>query len=540
MPSYKRSSYWESVSSLFTDLFPYVLYKTDTNNTAALYNQSALFAKGILLNTDIEMRNLILESGDSSLITKYNNLSSNISIYKRLTVTPIDKRSLNTDSLNHVIQQQEMELVIDSKAYGNYTQNLKVDWKDVQKDLSDNDIAIEFLNFPIYNSDSVMYVALTLKKEYDSPHLVTLFEKNKLKAISEDDYYKKTDVCNLIWKPLEEELNGVKNDYFAPSGELHRIGIEYLPINGTENICDTYTFHRLSSTRQIAGIQDETEGKNSILYGGLDYDEKSNTITIDSVSAKGSVLRSAICRANVDSLLLRSSFDYLEGTKKEADMIAADMKLHRVPYVYYNGTDGTEESFKQLDGTRPKLMHIATHGFFLTEKEAKKSWLTSPSMLLMAENPLKASRPIEDKPMTRSGLLLSGCNHAILHEQIPESEEDGILTAQEISTLDLRGLDLVVLSACQTGLGDVVSGEGVFGLQRGFKKAGAKTILMSLDKVDDEATRILMVEFYRNLMSGKTKCQSLKEAQQYLRKVDNGKYDDPKYWASFIMLDGLN
>ena len=106
--------------------------------------------------------------------------------------------------------------------------------------------------------------------------------------------------------------------------------------------------------------------------------------------------------------------------------------------------------------------------------------------------------------------------------------------------LDLRGLDLVVLSACQTGLGDVISGEGVFGLQRGFKKAGAKTILMSLDKVDDEATQILMVEFYKNLMSGKTKLQSLKEAQQYLRKVDNGKYDDPKYWASFIMLDGID
>ena len=86
----------------------------------------------------------------------------------------------------------------------------------------------------------------------------------------------------------------------------------------------------------------------------------------------------------------------------------------------------------------------------------------------------------------------------------------------------------------------MISGEGVFGLQRGFKKAGANTILMSLNKVDDEATRILMVEFYRNLMNGKTKRQSLQEAQQYLRKVDNGKYNSPKYWASFIMLDGLN
>ena len=112
-------------------------------------------------------------------------------------------------------------------------------------------------------------------------------------------------------------------------------------------------------------------------------------------------------------------------------------------------------------------------------------------------------------------------------------------TSKEISQLDLRELDLVVLSACESALGDI-NNDGVYGLQRGFKKAGANTILMSLNKVDDEATRILMVEFYRNLMNGKTKRESLKEAQQYLRKVDNGKYDDPKYWASFIMLDGLN
>jgi CHAT domain-containing protein len=185
-------------------------------------------------------------------------------------------------------------------------------------------------------------------------------------------------------------------------------------------------------------------------------------------------------------------------------------------------------------------MHIATHGFFLTEEEAEKSKFARSEMELMTEGGQNAGRSLEDKSMTRSGLLFSGCNHAFRHEQIPEGEEDGILTAQEIAMLDLRGLDLVVLSACQTGLGDVISGEGVLGLQRGFKKAGAKTILMSLNKVDDEATRILMVEFYRNLMNGKTKRQSLQDAQHYLRKVDNGKYDDPRYWASFIMLDGLN
>lgn len=539
LPSYKRSSYWESVSYLFTDLFPYVLYKTHSNNTTALYDLSALFAKGILLNTDIEMRNLIFESGDSLLITKYNNLSSNISIYKRLTETPIDKRFLNTDSLDLVIQQQEMELAIDSKAYGNYTHNLNVGWKDVQKSLGDNDIAIEFLNFPIYNSDSVMYVALTLKKEYDCPHIVTLFEDSQLKATSEDVYYTQLNVSNLVWKPLKEELRNVKNIYFAPSGILHKIAIENLPLSATENINEKYTLHRLSSTRQLAIVQDWEKGEKNVLYGGLNYDEKSNTILTDSSSVEKAVSGNSIYRANVDSLSLRSSFEYLEGTKKETDLIVKDMKRQRVPYIYYSGSDGTEESFKHLGGKKPKAIHIATHGFYLTETEAKKS-KHNYRMELMADRIQETNRHMEDKPMTRSGLLFSGCNHAINHELIPDGEEDGILTAQEISTLDFRGLDLVVLSACQTGLGDIVSGEGVFGLQRGFKKAGAKTIIMSLSKVDDEATRILMVEFYRNLMNGKTKRQSLKDAQQYLRKVDNGKYDAPKYWASFIMLDGID
>jgi CHAT domain-containing protein len=119
---------------------------------------------------------------------------------------------------------------------------------------------------------------------------------------------------------------------------------------------------------------------------------------------------------------------------------------------------------------------------------------------------------------------------------IPEGVDDGVLTAREIAQLDLRTLDLVVLSACETGLGDV-SGDGVFGLQRGFKKAGAKTLLMSLWKVDDHATQLLMTEFYRNLTAGQSKRQAFIAAQQHLRQCEGGKYDKPEFWAAFILLD---
>ena len=433
-----------------------------------------------------------------------------------------------------------MELARDSKAYGDYTHNMTIKWKDVQKNLGDNDIAIEFLDFPIINTDSTLYVALTLKRGYDSPHMVTLFEKKQLMAITEDIYYSQTDVSNLVWKPLEEELKGIRNIYFAPSGELHRIGIEYLPINGTNIISDKHSLYRLTSTRQLAIVGDRTVGNKNILYGGINYDEKSDVAMSNETSTMETSLRGACSRACVDSLSTRGSYEYLDGTRIETNLIAENMELHRAPYIYYIGKDATEESFKQLNGTKPKAIHIATHGFYFTETMTSKIQFARPITELATEGIPQAGRFVEDKSMTRSGLLFSGCNRAFRHEQIPEGEEDGILTAQEISTLDLRGLDLVVLSACQTGLGEISSGEGVFGLQRGFKNAGAKTILMSLDKVDDEATRILMVEFYRNLMSGKTKHQSLKDAQKHLRKVENGKYDKPEYWASFIMLDGLN
>jgi CHAT domain-containing protein len=176
----------------------------------------------------------------------------------------------------------------------------------------------------------------------------------------------------------------------------------------------------------------------------------------------------------------------------------------------------------------------------------------------------------EDKALTRSGLLFAGANNALKGKPLPEGVDDGILTAQEISRLDLRGLDLVVLSACETGLGEI-TGDGVFGLQRGFKKAGAQSILMSLWKVDDTATQMLMTQFYTNLTSGMSKRKSLLEAQRYVREyetevevtnltlwqqrqdqkssVENNTttqlekvrpYEDPKYWAAFILLDALD
>jgi CHAT domain-containing protein len=518
---------------IFNTFLPSLIYRFQTKDAVSeLYNKTALFAKGILLNSSIGMRKLILESGDSLILSKYDALAANKSIYDKLLEKPVKERFLNTDSLHSVIQRQEMELARDSKAFGDYSRNLRIYWKDIQQSLGSDDIAIEFLDFPLYDTDSTMYVALTLRKEYDSPHMITLFEKHQLKAIPEVNHYTNTDLFKLLWTPLEEELKGIKNIYFSPSGELHRIGIEYVPVSMTEDICDRYSLHRLSSTRQLAYIQDETKGDKSVLYGGLKYDvtEPATETTSPSSGEKRDLIY--VPHVNVDSLDLRGSYKYLPGTKEEADRIVTELNNHSFPYTYYYGASGTEESFKGLDGTKPKILHIATHGFYLSEEDAERKNYARPQFL---DN---GQVHHEDKPMTRSGLLLSGCTHALNHEIILEGAEDGILTAEEISKLDLRGLDLVVLSACQTGLGDITSGEGVFGLQRGFKNAGAKTIIMSLWKVSDIATQFLMTNFYGHYLNGMSKEQSFRMAQEELKKRIGSRQNKPD-WAAFVMLDGI-
>ena len=170
-----------------------------------------------------------------------------------------------------------------------------------------------------------------------------------------------------------------------------------------------------------------------------------------------------------------------------------------------------------------QLIHIATHGFYLDEKGAARS---NPSLLAVEENDSHIY------PMRRCGLILSGGQHAWLGESLPKDIEDGILTGEEIAGMDLSGTDLVVLSACQTGLGDI-DREGVYGLQRGFKIAGAGTIIMSLWEVDDAATEIMMTKFYTQLASGKSKRDAFDSAISAVKS----KFDGPEYWAAFIMLD---
>lgn len=430
---------------------------------------------------------------------------------------------LNTERLKRNLMQGNAQV-------DDFVKPFFLNWRDIQDKLKEDDIAIEFVKVNLYPNIPV-YIAVAIRCEYEMPRITKLFFEDELRQVSDTLYYhyQCKEMTDLVWKPLQSELGGITNIYFSPSSALYNIGIEYLP--GMEK----YNIYRLSSTRELVTDR-KTESENrAVLYGGLDYYAGLNAIPVNRKSEIEDVMY--IEHADVRGMNLRGGKEALPQTKIEVEQIGQELKEAQWDYKLLTDGNGTEESFKSLAGKRLKYLHLSTHGFYYTPEEANDTDYD----FLRLDNHIASK---EDKALTRSGLILSGANHILEGDTLPDNVEDGILTAKEIADVDLRGLDLVVLSACQTGLGDIAQGEGVFGLQRGFKKAGANSILMSLWEVEDKATQILMTQFYRNLLSGQSKRQSLLNAQKNLREYRNANgeqcYNSPKYWAAFVLLDSLN
>ena len=541
LPSNRRTNLWNKNAKLFTEIYPSLTYLSKTTTAPDLYDKSALFAKGLLLSTELEIKRLIQESGDNEALQMLNAFQNDIRQLQMLNMLPANQRQINTDSLARAVQRQERQLVKKSQAFGKFTKRMQVKWQDVQRVLKNDELAVEFLAFRLWNSDKTMVVALTLRKDDKEPKFIPLFDNQQIESISDQQYYNCPELTALVWNPLSRELKGIQRIYFSCSGILHNIGIEYAP--GMEN----YEMFRLSSTREIIDMKTSAPdarkvGKEEVLatlFGGVDYGAGGKSYGAVPSSKDADMLDSreqsiAVHQAFIDSLPTRGmSAKYLPSTLSEVESIhTAFEKKHHTSSIH-TGRDASETSVKSISSHAPHILHIATHGFYFTEKQASKQnhfgFISKSDGLTAAE--------IEDKALTRSGLLFAGANNALKGMGIPMGEDDGVLTAKEIAALDLRGLDLVVLSACKTGKGDIGQGEGVFGLQRGFKKAGAQSLIMSLWDVADEATQILMTSFYEHLLQGQSKRQAFKQAQQHLRSIENGQYDHPQFWASFILLD---
>ena len=209
----------------------------------------------------------------------------------------------------------------------------------------------------------------------------------------------------------------------------------------------------------------------------------------------------------------------LPGTEKEVDELQKLLKLKGWSTDEYVEENASEEKVKAIDN--PRIFHIATHGFYAKAQEASSTEELTENEAMMAENPLM-----------KSGLLLQGGGDVLAKTKYNYNIENGVLTAYEAMSLNLDKTDLVVLSACETGLGEIANGEGVYGLQRAFFVAGAKVLIMSMFKVDDEATQKLILNFYKKWLTTGNMRQSFVEAKKELRV----EYPDPINWGAFMMI----
>ncbi len=540
-PSLAESEKYEFLAEDYHHFMQFTEFLTlywQENKSAAgeLYNQ-VLFKKSMVFSSVQKMQKQVLASRDSTLIKLFfewkNKKSRYVKLLQKTSAEPEKDQKARDEAENDII---EIERKL-SKSSQLFAQNeLVPTWEKVQEKLKKNELAVEIVRLlrKIESEEQdTVYIALIisgLKKS--EPQMITLgngaelenkflkFYKNSINFQTDDRHS-----YNAFWKPLEEKFaemgfglraEKIQTVYFSSDGVYHQISLPTLR-NPSSNkyLLEEQKIILLSSTRDLLEISQEEAvlSKNYedfraylLGYPAYQYDNLSG----DSLQGKD---RSANFSDIQRIVTARKNVTNLPGTKTEIENIGQILSKQNLKFTQLLEKEANEENLKMVNN--PTVVHIATHGFFI--RSGKKE---DAETLEEARN-----RNVLKNAFMRSGLLLAGC------ETAGTDKEDGILTAEEATILNLESTELIVLSACETGLGDVESGEGVFGLQRAFRQAGAKTVVMSLWKVSDKATQELMTEFYREWTNGKKKSDAFRAAQLFLKE----KYPSPYYWGAFVM-----
>lgn len=499
LTSGERANYWQLFSRDIQDAGRFCSRIQGPSEFAGALYDLELFSKGLLLNSEHALWRAVEGSNDPELSEKYRRFVNLSHAAKKV-------QNQNADQTQHyavAAAQLEKEILSECKAYSDYTNYLNTGWPEVQKALNEKDVAIEFVQ---YNDiDRTPHIgAVLVTPGLPKPVFISLGAEAEIAAAIESDF----DGSSL-WGPLSSYFQTDGRVFFSPAGYLHRLPIESC-FEGNETD-QNVALIRVSSTRTLLEPPHEktlTEGECAV-FGGIDYgDFDGNT------SGKRSG----------DSFL-----DALPGTLAELDAISK-LWPNKEGIATFKGKEASKENFLNMEHKNLTMLHIGTHGFFDLLPSEKRQ---SNNILLSS---LAHSVNNDDPALRGSGLCFADFNYSVANSEV--SSHPYQLTAEEISTLDLSNLQLGVLSACETGAGKV-TGEGVFGLQRGFKLAGGKTLLMSLWKVDDAATQKLMTEFYHHIFNNNAgKYAALEAAKKAVRS--NPEWSDPYYWAGFILLDALD
>ena len=519
MNTAEREGFWSPLSSLLILMTPYALkaelYQTEYTQTCY---DALLLSKAFLLDSERSVYDIIQLQGDDTDMQTYMNIASlnnQIKEWEKDYVQYADSILTATNKVSRL----ESTLMNRCKSVGDITSFMDVDYNAVKKSLGKNDVLIDFTDFAP-DAGGRRYAAYIVNKRQKYPLLKSLFEESQIDSLGiarPDMFYDKdfaADVIRLLWSPLKEHITEGSTVYYVPSQMLFQVCLESLPLEDGTLLGDYYHFVRLSSARELVRDRNKFNATSAVLYGGLQYDLEPEVMA---ENAKRYDLSSLMVMRGGDIVRGDSIFRALPGSKVEVERISEILNRSKFEVTPYTGVNGTEESFLSMHGKAPRILHLATHGFYYTPTEAEE---------------VDYLRGYSDA-MSLSGLIMSGGNAAWRGEELPAGTLGGVLTANNIAHLDLSNTDMVVLSACQTGQGNATA-EGLYGLQRAFKKAGVGTMVMTLWSVSDKVATEFMIKFYESLAENDwDKHKAFEQTKSYIRT----QYPDPYHWAAFVMLD---
>ncbi len=479
----------------------------NSSSAKEAYN-TALFIKGTSSLITSTLIKAIKESGVTELVEYVDSLRLNhnphpyhsIGAFASPTVQNALKRENDFGNLlNETISKIPSEELWKS---------CNVTCDDVYSNLAKGETAVEIVRPLTFINEDECYYALILNHGDPEPKKVRLCPCDKVNEYihQRNPYYSKShELYDLLVAPMAPFIKG-EEVYYSPAGLLSLVNIPALSDGKGHTVADRWNIHNCSSTKLLCDRKDKPL-ESIVLFGSMYYDKGDFA---PHFSEQGEILRD----------VERDGFGYLKASFSEVLTINSLAEEKGFRSSYYTGETGTEKAFRALTGKDVSIIHLATHGFYYNSERAKQGDFALKGDSGMALN--------------RCGIVFSDCMEAWRNGIDPYDDNNGIMLGSEIARMDLTGTDLVVLSACNTGLGDITN-EGISGLQQAFKKAGAKSLLMSLKPIDDEATRVFMIEFYKHLFDGRSKKESFDRAVKRLKSIP--KYSKPGYWASYILLD---
>lgn len=515
----ERTVYWNNIKMDF-EIFNSLVaeyHEQDSRLIEQMYNNQ-LAVKAILLNSSIQLKKRVYNYGDEETIKKYQIWLAKREEYARylgLSREKMDSIDVNLERMNLEINRLEKDLSESTKDFArDYEQELYT-WKDVRSVLLDNDVAVEMIRISHFDhtlTDSILYAALVVTKESKgNPAIVLLrngseLEGRDFKFFRNGIKYKTIDEVsyNKYWARIESEFGLRTNIFISPDGVYNQINPETFYRANYGYLINEYRFNSIYNTKDlvIAKIESlyKTTSTDAVLIGNPSFGNYSGEQAISSVEP-------------------------LPGSEKEVQEVGNLLASNNWSVREITGDQAGEDEIKRVES--PRILHLATHGFFMEDEQ----FGGSGSDKIITE----FDRDKPDNMMLKSGLLLAGADSLLIKAQDDINElnsSSGVLTAYEAVHLNLDRTELVILSACETGRGEISAGQGVYGLQRSFSVAGARNVIMSLFKVDDSVTQELLSDFYKRWINGTEKRTAFLEAKKAIKE----RYPEPIFWGSFVMI----